>query len=126
MQKTFLFAVSCIFKIEENIISYKGAGNGKWNLGVAGGDKGEKVEVSEQAKPRRTVIPVNWGLDIPIRFMLEVPLAPFLLARPSRLPRAPNPLSFPFQTPTTQARWTGLSLLLSGHLTRKQTWHLPA
>ena len=35
MQKTFLFAVSCILKIEENIISHKGAGNWKWNLGVA-------------------------------------------------------------------------------------------
>jgi len=29
MQKTFLFAVSCILKIEENIISYKGAGDWK-------------------------------------------------------------------------------------------------
>ena len=43
MQKTFLFAVSHILKIEENIISYKGAGNWKWNLGVAeGGLKGRK------------------------------------------------------------------------------------
>ena len=28
---------------------------------------------------------------------------PFLLARPSHFPRAPNPLSLPFQTPATQA-----------------------
>ena len=36
-------------------------------------------------------------------FLAGVSLLPFLLARPSRFPRAQNPLSLPFQMPATQA-----------------------
>ena len=36
-------------------------------------------------------------------FLAGVSLPPSLLARPSRFPRAQNPLSLPFQTPATQA-----------------------
>ena len=36
-------------------------------------------------------------------FLAGVSLPLFLLARPSRFPRAQNPLSLPFQTPATQA-----------------------
>ena len=42
-----------------------------------------------------------------------VSLPPSLFACPSRFPRAPNPLSLPFQTPTTQAMWT---MIRSSHV----------
>ena len=38
-----------------------------------------------------------------VRLLAGVSLPAFLLARFSRFPRAPNPLSLPFQTPATQA-----------------------
>ena len=38
-------------------------------------------------------------------FLAGVSLPPFLLGRPSRFPRAQNPLSLPFQTPATQANY---------------------
>ena len=50
-------------------------------------------------------------------FLAGVSLLPSLLARPSRFPRAQNPLSLPFQTPATQAtyNWT----------TRSRQWQFP-
>ena len=44
-------------------------------------------------------------------FLAGVSLSPSLLTRPSRLPRAQNPLSLPFQTPATQATYKIVNLL---------------
>ena len=58
-------------------------------------------------------------------FLAGVSLPPSLLARPSRFPRAQNPLSLSFQTPATQASYSVIAhanRTLDNHIAAK--WHL--